>query len=90
MWASPPDQHHERQEAGQGRRRSRCDQDEQRIVLDHDFYLWDTPGMLWPRISIEQSGFNLAASGSIGRNAYDEELVALELLLILQSTMPRT
>ena len=41
--------------------------DEQRIVLDHDFYLWDTPGMLWPRISIEQSGFNLAASGSIGR-----------------------
>ena len=58
--------------------------DEQRIVLDHDFYLWDTPGMLWPRISIEQSGFNLAASGSIGRNAYDEELVALELLLILQ------
>lgn len=58
--------------------------DEQRIVLDDDFYLWDTPGMLWPRISITQSGFNLAASGSIGRNAYDEELVALELLLYLQ------
>ena len=58
--------------------------DEQRIVLDDDFYLWDTPGMLWPRISIPQSGFNLAASGSIGRNAYDEELVALELLLYLQ------
>lgn len=58
--------------------------DEQRIVLDDDFYLWDTPGMLWPRISISQSGFNLAASGSIGRNAYDEELVALELLLYLQ------
>jgi ribosome biogenesis GTPase A len=58
--------------------------DEQRIVLDDDFYLWDTPGMLWPRISIGQSGFNLAASGSIGRNAYDEELVALELLLYLQ------
>ncbi len=58
--------------------------DEQRIVLDDDFYLWDTPGMLWPRISIAQSGFNLAASGSIGRNAYDEELVALELLLYLQ------
>jgi ribosome biogenesis GTPase A len=58
--------------------------DEQRIVLDDDFYLWDTPGMLWPRISITQSGFNLAASGSVGRNAYDEELVALELLLYLQ------
>ncbi len=63
--------------------------DEQRIVLDDDFYLWDTPGMLWPRISIEQSGFNLAASGSVGRNAYDEELVALELLLILQKHYPQ-
>ena len=63
--------------------------DEQRIVLDDDFYLWDTPGMLWPRISIMQSGFNLAASGSVGRNAYDEELVALELLLILQKHYPQ-
>ena len=62
---------------------------EQRIVLDDDFYLWDTPGMLWPRISIAQSGFNLAASGSVGRNAYDEELVALELLLYLQKHYPQ-
>lgn len=58
--------------------------DEQRIVLDSDFYLWDTPGMLWPRISVKESGYNLAASGSVGRNAYDEELVALELLVYLQ------
>jgi ribosome biogenesis GTPase A len=57
---------------------------EQRIVLADDFYLWDTPGMLWPRIIVEQSGFNLAASGAVGRNAYDEELVALELLGYLQ------
>lgn len=58
--------------------------DEQRIVLDDDFYLWDTPGMLWPKIIVPQSGFNLAACGSVGRNAYDDELVALELLLYLQ------
>ncbi|WP_240467038.1 ribosome biogenesis GTPase YlqF [Comamonas sp. lk] len=57
---------------------------EQRIVLADDFYLWDTPGMLWPRIIVEKSGFNLAASGAVGRNAYDEELVALELLIYLQ------
>lgn len=61
---------------------------EQRIVLDDDFYLWDTPGMLWPRILIPQSGFKLAASGAVGRNAYDEELVALELLLYLQAHYP--
>nr|HRM00552.1 ribosome biogenesis GTPase YlqF [Acidovorax sp.] len=47
-------------------------------------YLWDTPGMLWPRIIVPESGYNLAASGAVGRNAYDEELVALELLRRLQ------
>ena len=57
---------------------------EQRITLADDFYLWDTPGMLWPRISVVESGYNLAASGAVGRNAYDEELVALELLRTLQ------
>ena len=57
---------------------------EQRITLADDFYLWDTPGMLWPRIIVPESGYNLAASGAVGRNAYDEELVALELLRRLQ------
>ena len=53
---------------------------EQRITLADDFYLWDTPGMLWPRIIVAKSGYNLAASGAVGRNAFDEEEVALELL----------
>ena len=53
---------------------------EQKIVLAQDAYLFDTPGMLWPRINIPQSGYNLAASGAVGRNALDEEEVALELL----------
>ncbi len=53
---------------------------EQRITLADDFYLWDTPGMLWPRITAPESGYNLAASGAVGRNALDEEEVALELL----------
>src|SRR5437868_629921 len=35
---------------------------EQRITLADDFYLYDTPGMLWPRIIVAQSGYNLAAS----------------------------
>ena len=53
---------------------------EQRISLADDFYLYDTPGMLWPRIIVAKSGYNLAASGAIGRNAFNEEEVALELL----------
>lgn len=53
---------------------------EQRITIADDFYLYDTPGVLWPRIIVAQSGYNLAASGAIGKNAFEEEDVALELL----------
>ncbi len=61
---------------------------EQRINLASDFYLFDTPGMLWPKISVERSGDHLAASGAVGRNAYDEEEVALELLRSLKGPYP--
>ena len=61
---------------------------EQRITLADDFYLYDTPGVLWPRIIVPQSGYNLAASGAIGRNAFNEEEVALELLNYLQLRYP--
>lgn len=53
---------------------------EQRLVLQDGFYLFDTPGVLWPRIIVAKSGYNLAASGAIGKNAFDEQEVALELL----------
>ena len=53
---------------------------EQRFVLADDFYLYDTPGMLWPRIGVPQTGYNLAVSGAVGKNAYDEPEVALEFL----------
>ena len=62
---------------------------EQRITLADGFYLFDTPGVLWPRIIVEQSGFNLAASGAIGVNAFDEEVVALELLNYLIPHYPQ-
>lgn len=61
---------------------------EQRISLASDFYLFDTPGMLWPRIAVPESGYNLAASGAVGRNALDEEIVALELLQTLRANYP--
>jgi ribosome biogenesis GTPase A len=61
---------------------------EQRIVLEDGFYLYDTPGMLWPRIIVAQSGYNLAASGAVGRNAFDDQEVALELLDYLKPHYP--
>ena len=57
---------------------------EQRISLADDFYLYDTPGLLWPRIIVAKSGYNLAASGAIGRNAFNEEEVAMELVNYLK------
>ena len=61
---------------------------EQRVNLADDFYLYDTPGVLWPRIIVLQSGYNLAASGAIGVNAFDDEEVALELLSYLLTHYP--
>ena len=61
---------------------------EQRLALAPDFYLYDTPGMLWPRIIVAKSGYNLAASGAVGRNAFDEQEVALELLDTLRTHYP--
>lgn len=53
---------------------------EQRLILADDFWLYDTPGMLWQKIIVPESGYNLAAAGSVGRNALDEEEVALHLI----------
>ena len=61
---------------------------EQRITIADDFYLYDTPGVLWPRIIVAKTGYNLAASGAIGRNAFNEEEVALELLDYLRRQYP--
>jgi ribosome biogenesis GTPase A len=62
---------------------------EQRIILADDVELYDTPGMLWPKIEVEEGGYNLAASGAVGRNAMDEEEVSLELLkYLLQHYVP--
>jgi ribosome biogenesis GTPase A len=61
---------------------------EQRIALAHDFYLYDTPGMLWPKILVEQSGFHLAATGAVGRNAIEEEVVAEVLIGRLRRDYP--
>ena len=44
--------------------------------------------MLWPRIIVDQSGDRLAASGAVGRNAYDEESVVLDLLAYLKHAYP--
>lgn len=50
--------------------------------LAKGMWIVDTPGMLWPGLD-QAVALKLAATHSIGRNAYDEETVALALASML-------
>jgi ribosome biogenesis GTPase A len=49
---------------------------QQRIEINTDLMLIDTPGMLWPKIENENSGYRLAATGAIRDTAIDLQEVA--------------
>jgi len=44
---------------------------QQRIKLDHNIVLSDTPGVLWPNVENKNSGYRLAATGAIKDTAID-------------------
>jgi len=50
---------------------------EQRIILQGDIALSDTPGILWPKIENENSSYRLAVTGAIKNTAIDYEDIAL-------------
>lgn len=57
---------------------------QQRIRLDEQWYLVDTPGLLWPRLEDQEGAYKLAMTGTIRNTAIDNEDIAwfaLELLL---------
>jgi len=49
---------------------------QQRIRLEEGLYLFDTPGMLWPKIANENSGYRLAVSGAVKDTAFDHDEIA--------------
>lgn len=57
---------------------------QQRIRLSDDLVLFDTPGMLWPKVENPDSGYRLAITGAIRDTAIDHTEIAYyaaELLL---------
>ena len=46
---------------------------QQRIAIDDNITLHDTPGMLWPKIKNDHSGYRLAIAGAIRDTAIDYE-----------------
>ncbi|MEX2129982.1 MAG: ribosome biogenesis GTPase YlqF, partial [Pseudohongiellaceae bacterium] len=49
---------------------------QQRIRLADDWYLIDTPGLLWPRLEDQTGAYRLAMTGSIRNTAIDAEDIA--------------
>lgn len=58
----------------------------QRTRLDSGITLLDTPGILWPKIHNENSGYRLAAAGSIKDTATEIEDVAFYLAAFLMQS----
>ena len=60
----------------------------QRVDLDMGFSLCDTPGVLWPKLEDQRGAHCLAASGGIGKAAYDAFDVAFFALEFLRDEYP--
>lgn len=49
---------------------------QQRIRLEDGLYLYDTPGMLWPKIINENSGYRLAITSAVKDTAFEHDDIA--------------
>ena len=49
---------------------------QQRINLGNDFVLFDTPGVLWPKVENDASMYRLAVSGAVKDTAFEYEDIA--------------
>ena len=61
---------------------------QQRIEISKELTLIDTPGMLWPNIENENSGYRLAATGAIRDTALDLQAVASFIAEFLLKAYP--
>lgn len=63
---------------------------QQRLYLNKDMVLTDTPGMLWPKIEYPTDGLMLAICHAVGINALIEEELAVFLAEQLLAHYPQT
>lgn len=61
---------------------------QQRIRVDERMTLLDTPGMLWPNIENEDSGYRLAVTGGIKETAFEIPDIAFYAAVYLLNTYP--
>ena len=63
---------------------------QQRIEISSELTLIDTPGMLWPNIENEASGYRLAATGAIRDTAFELQDVASFVAEFLMRDYPQS
>jgi ribosome biogenesis GTPase A len=61
---------------------------QQRVKLAKDFFLLDTPGILWPKLSPPACGYRLAISGAIPDTAVDYPDMAMWAVKWLRADYP--
>ena len=61
----------------------------QRIRINENLVFLDTPGILWPKIHNQNSGYRLAASGAIKDTAIEIEDIAMYLSAFLLQHYPK-
>ncbi len=62
---------------------------QQRIKINDDVVLFDTPGLLWGNINNEHSGYRLAITGAIKDTAFDSDDAAFYLAETLIKNYPK-
>ena len=62
---------------------------QQRIRLSEDLVLFDTPGMLWPKVENPDSGYRLAVTGAIRDTAIDHTEIAYYAAELLMQQYPQ-
>lgn len=62
---------------------------QQRVRLNDNWYLVDTPGVLWPRLEDQDAAYRLALSGAIRNTAIEFTDVALFSAQLLLEQFPR-
>ncbi len=60
----------------------------QRVELDHDLSIFDSPGVLWPKLDDQDGARRLAASGAVGENAFELIDVAGWAVCFVAETYP--
>ncbi|MEN6325546.1 MAG: ribosome biogenesis GTPase YlqF [Syntrophomonas sp.] len=60
------------------------------VRVREDIEFLDTPGLMWPKVEVEEQGLKLALLNIVGEKAYSEYDVSLYMIKVLKEKSPQT